>query len=188
KVEEYVLARVVNEVKNQLPHVVSGAVLDFIRLRLESIVLSILKTQQINLFTRPTTTTENLTTLEMKLKLVIMMEANPQSIDSHECHTAFYNTLMDSIALDEIEAMNDPIQEDALKKIPHDDQDPLENHEGEKKWKYQKLVGESSSRKALVTTESTFHETQPSLADQPYDLYEHDVPNVGSVQCPLVSQ
>nr|GEV29555.1 hypothetical protein [Tanacetum cinerariifolium] len=105
--------------------------------------------------TRPTTKTESLTIPEIKVKLVDMMSANPTSFDSHERHTALYNALVNSIAISQVMAKKEPIQEASLKKRPHDDHDPSDNYEGENKMEKQKLAGESSSGKTPVTTKST---------------------------------
>ncbi|GJV87965.1 hypothetical protein Tco_1531903, partial [Tanacetum coccineum] len=52
---------------------------------------------------------------------------------------------------------------------PHDDWDPPKSRELEKKRKKQKLAGKSTPGKAPVITISTYHDTQPSSADQPRD-------------------
>ncbi|GJY10192.1 hypothetical protein Tco_0378377 [Tanacetum coccineum] len=87
---------------------------------------------------------------------------------------------MQTVAPTELKAFVRPRLEstETPKEQPHDDQD-IDNHEGENEKKKQKLIGESSLGKELVTTESTHHDTQPSSADQPHK-YEMPIEEFGN--------
>ncbi|GJW25632.1 hypothetical protein Tco_0039443 [Tanacetum coccineum] len=102
-IEESVQANVQNEVKNQLPKALPDTVSEYIQPRLKHTVLRVLKSNQINMFKTPTTTTDNLIEYEMKLKLYNMMFKS-RSYGSHERHLELYNALMSSMMIDEMEA------------------------------------------------------------------------------------
>ncbi|GJS30067.1 hypothetical protein Tco_0490687 [Tanacetum coccineum] len=121
-IKDSVKANMVNEVKNQLPKMVPDTISDFIQPRLDHTMLQALKTNQINLFTTPTTSSNNLTEYEMKEKLYNMMFKS-RFYYSYDCHLGLYNALMDSMAIDEMQARGKPTHP-ILKKRSHNDQDP----------------------------------------------------------------
>ncbi|GJX63620.1 hypothetical protein Tco_0296520 [Tanacetum coccineum] len=119
-----------------------------VRSRTESSVRHYLNTEPINLTTRQSSSTNNLTLVEMKEKLLNMMTKQSQCLQD-ELDLNVYNALLDALACYErlAKAGKDTWKKDSLKKRSHDDYDH-DNHKGEKK-KKQKRVGESSSRKGI---------------------------------------
>ncbi|GJU25389.1 hypothetical protein Tco_1164010 [Tanacetum coccineum] len=69
----------------------------------------------------------------------------PESNDTHTTHQQLYDTLYESIILDQ-DALDAQDEEPSFHKRSHDNQDPLNNREEENKKKHQKDVGEPSSR------------------------------------------
>ncbi|GJX41747.1 hypothetical protein Tco_0256737 [Tanacetum coccineum] len=72
-IEESVQANMMNEVKNQLPKLIPDVVSNFIQPRVDRTVLQALKSNQISLFTTPTTSSATFTEYELKDKLYNMM-------------------------------------------------------------------------------------------------------------------
>ncbi|GKD06191.1 hypothetical protein Tco_1181165 [Tanacetum coccineum] len=99
-IDELVGAHVINEVKNPLQDVVPKAVEDYIRPRLQSTVLHILRNKRISLTTTPRSSTTNLTIPEMKAKLLDMIYNEPKSIEG-KCNLKPYNALLNVFAQDE---------------------------------------------------------------------------------------
>ncbi|GJS05156.1 hypothetical protein Tco_0321664 [Tanacetum coccineum] len=74
-----------------------------------------MKNNQINLFTTPSpTTTDDLSEMELKIKLYNKMYQN-QSIDTHDIHQQLHNILFKSISLDQ-ECLNAQDTESSLRK------------------------------------------------------------------------
>ncbi|GJZ33756.1 hypothetical protein Tco_0579192 [Tanacetum coccineum] len=165
EIEELVGALVINEDKNQLANIVHDAVADFILPHIHSIVLHVLRTEQISLTTTLRLYTTNITILELKAKLLDMMSNDPDSIKG-EINISHYYALCNFVEQDKRIAKKESCNDEKLKKRACDDQDPPKNHEGEKKYKNHNQAGESSSRKQQVTFESTDYETQPSSTDK----------------------
>ncbi|GJZ44533.1 hypothetical protein Tco_0591788 [Tanacetum coccineum] len=82
-IEKSVQEKVLTKMKKQLPTHVPKAIANFVKPRLNNIVLEVIKNNQINLFTTPsTTTTDDLLELELKIKLYNMMYQN-RSFEIH---------------------------------------------------------------------------------------------------------
>ncbi|GJZ74773.1 hypothetical protein Tco_0639238, partial [Tanacetum coccineum] len=103
------------------------------------------KNNQIILFTTPSlTTTNDLLEMELKIKMYYRMYQN-KSFDSRNIHQQLHNILFKSISLD-LEYLSAQDIELTLRKRPHDDQDPPNDREGEKRSKRRKDARESSSK------------------------------------------
>nr|GEW15034.1 hypothetical protein [Tanacetum cinerariifolium] len=114
--------------EKQLPEYVPNAVADFVKPCLEKTMIEVMKTNQINLFITPSTTsTDDLTEMELKIKLYNRMFQN-RSFETHGTHQQLHNILFDFITLVQ-ENLNTQDTKPTLKKIPHDDQDPPNNLE-----------------------------------------------------------
>ncbi|GKG24711.1 hypothetical protein Tco_0395339, partial [Tanacetum coccineum] len=111
---------------------------------LNNFVLELMKNNEISLFTKPSTNTDDLLKMELKLKLLNRMQLN-KSYETRDTYQQLYNTLYDFITLDQ-EALDDQDAEPSFHKRTHDDQDPPNDREGEKMKKRRKDVGEPSSR------------------------------------------
>ncbi|GKD55245.1 hypothetical protein Tco_1288632 [Tanacetum coccineum] len=81
---------------------------------------------------------------EKTIKLYKRIYQN-HSFETHEIYQQLHNILMDFVTLDQ-ENLDAQDTEPILKKRPHDDQDPPNNHEREKRSKRRKDAGESSSK------------------------------------------
>ncbi|GKE38299.1 hypothetical protein Tco_1461704 [Tanacetum coccineum] len=93
-----------------------------------------MKTNQINLFTRPSTSTNDLLEIYLKLKLLNRIPLN-KSNNTHITHQQLYDTLYESIILDQ-HALDAQAVQSSFHKRSHDNQDPPNNHEGENKKKH----------------------------------------------------
>ncbi|GJT06246.1 hypothetical protein Tco_0840708 [Tanacetum coccineum] len=82
--------------------------------------------------------------IQAKLKLLNRIHLN-KSNDTHTTHQQLYDTLYESIFLDQDE-LDAQDEEPSLHKRSHENQDPPNNREEENKKKHQKDVGEPSSR------------------------------------------
>ncbi|GJW24975.1 hypothetical protein Tco_0038786 [Tanacetum coccineum] len=96
------------------------------------------------MFTQSSTSTDDLSEMELKLKLLNQIHLN-KSNDTHTTHQQLYDTLYESIILDQ-DVLDAQAAQSSFHKRSHDNQDPPNNHEGENKKKRQKDVGEPSSR------------------------------------------
>ncbi|GJY02915.1 hypothetical protein Tco_0361067, partial [Tanacetum coccineum] len=112
--------------------------------RLNTSMLEVMKTNQINHFTQSSTSTDDLSEMDLKLKLLNRIHLN-KSNDTHTTHQQLYVTLYESIILEQ-DALDAQAVQSSFHKRPHDNQDPPNNHEGENKKKHQKDVDEPSSR------------------------------------------
>ncbi|GKE36842.1 hypothetical protein Tco_1460247 [Tanacetum coccineum] len=129
-IEESVQAKIMNEIKKQLPSHMPKAVVDFVKPRLDETVLSVMKNNQIKLFTSSSTTTANLSKMELKIELYNRMYEN-RSFGTNDTHQQLHNILWDSILLDQ-ESLDAQERKPTLKKRPYDNQDPPNDREGEK--------------------------------------------------------
>ncbi|GKF82648.1 hypothetical protein Tco_0244304 [Tanacetum coccineum] len=116
-IEEFVQAKVMLEMKKQIAKHVPNTVADFVKPCLNNTVLEI--------------------------KLYNRMYQN-RCFETHETHQQLHNILMESIITLDQENLDAQDIEPTLKKRPHDDQDPPNNREGEKRMKIRKDAGESS--------------------------------------------
>ncbi|GJR73747.1 hypothetical protein Tco_0086112 [Tanacetum coccineum] len=158
-VQESVSTKVIQEVKNHAPTLVTNVVADIVRPRLHKFVSHILRTEQITLTSSPALSSTNITIPQLKEILYEMMTNN-----------------LDSIA-------------ENLKKQTHDDQDPPKNYDGEKGYKKSRFVGQLSSRNDQAMPDAGDHETQPSATRKTQDRFNEvvdtypdlDVPKNGEI-------
>ncbi|GKD29040.1 hypothetical protein Tco_1239818 [Tanacetum coccineum] len=142
--EKAVQAKVLTEIKKLLPTHISNVVANYVRPRLNTFVLKVMKTNQINLFTQSSTSTNDLSEMDLKIKLPNQIYSN-KSNEIHTTHHQLYDTLYESITLDQ-DALDAQAAQSSFHKRSHDNLDPPNNREGENKKKQRKDVGEPSSR------------------------------------------
>ncbi|GJS96397.1 hypothetical protein Tco_0803365 [Tanacetum coccineum] len=112
-----------------------------------------MKTNQINLFTQSSTTTNDLSNMDLKIKLFNRIHLN-KSNETHTTHQQLYDTLYESITLDQ-DALDAQAARSSFHKRSHDNQDPPNNRKGENKKKRRKDVGEPSSRSSRLAKRRT---------------------------------
>ncbi|GJW20648.1 hypothetical protein Tco_0031270 [Tanacetum coccineum] len=118
-IEKVVQAKVLTEMKKPLPTHVPKALANYVKPCFKNFVLEVMKNNQNSLFTKPSTTTDDLPELELKLKLLNRMHLN-KSHETHDTHQQLYNTLYQSITLDQ-EALDAQDAEPSFHKRTHDD-------------------------------------------------------------------
>nr|GEX54248.1 hypothetical protein [Tanacetum cinerariifolium] len=101
-------------------------------------VRKVMRNNQISLFTKPSTNTDDLSDMELKLKLLNIMQLN-KSYETHDTHQKLYNTLYDFVTLNQ-KAFNAQDVEPCFHKRSHDNQDPLNDHEGRHERKEEKTL------------------------------------------------
>ncbi|GJY99727.1 hypothetical protein Tco_0517157 [Tanacetum coccineum] len=115
--EKVIQAKVLTKIKKLLPTHISNAIANYVKTRLKTSMLELKPLNRIHL---------------------------SKSNDTHTTHQQLYETIYESIILDQ-----DPLDAQAIQssfyKRSHDNQDPHNNREEEKKKKCQKDVGEPSS-------------------------------------------
>ncbi|GKG27954.1 hypothetical protein Tco_0406281 [Tanacetum coccineum] len=130
-----------------------------------------MKNNQISLFTTPSpTTTDDLSKMDLKLKLLNKMYQN-KSFVNHNTRQKLYDTLYESITIDQ-DTLNAQDIEPSLNKRSHDDQDPPNDREGETRKKRRKDAGEPSSRSSKKDKALMVHVHEDTPADQPQDQEE----------------
>ncbi|GJX86030.1 hypothetical protein Tco_0336804 [Tanacetum coccineum] len=97
-----------------------------------------MKTNQINLFTQSSTSIDDLSDMDLKIKLLNRIHSN-KSNKTHTTHQQLYDTLYESITLDQ-DALDTQASQSSFHKSSHDNQDPPNNREEENKKKRQKDV------------------------------------------------
>ncbi|GJX36999.1 hypothetical protein Tco_0250302 [Tanacetum coccineum] len=163
--EKAVQAKVLTNIKRLLPTHILNAIANYVRPRLNTSMLEVMKTNQINLFTQSSTSTDDLLDMDLKIKLLNRIHSN-KSNETHTTHQQLYDTLYESITLDQ-DALDAQAAQSSFHKRSHDNQDPLNNHEGENKKKRRKDVGEPSSRSSrryispMVIVQDDTHAMQP---------------------------
>ncbi|GKD93712.1 hypothetical protein Tco_1373549 [Tanacetum coccineum] len=116
--EKSVQAKVLTEIKKLLPTYIPNAIANYVNPRLNTSVL--------------------------ELKLLHRIHLNKLN-DTHTTHQQLYDTLYESIILDQ-DALDAQAAQSSFHKRSHDNQDPPNKCEGENKKKRQKDVGKPSSR------------------------------------------
>ncbi|GJZ59902.1 hypothetical protein Tco_0615718 [Tanacetum coccineum] len=142
--EKAVQAKVLTEIKKLIPTHIPNAIANYVRPRLNTSMLEVMKTNQINLFTQSSTSTNDLLDMDLKIKLLNRIHLN-KSNKTHTTHQQLYDTLCESITLDQ-DALDAQAAQSSFHKRSHDNQDPSNNHEGENKKKRRKDVGKPSFR------------------------------------------
>ncbi|GJS75859.1 hypothetical protein Tco_0725740 [Tanacetum coccineum] len=142
--EKSVQAKVLTEIKKLLPTHIPNVIVNYVRPRLNTSVLEVMKNNQINLFTQSSTSTNDLLYMDLKIKLLNKIHSN-KSNKTHTTHQQLYDTLYESITLDQ-DALDAQASQLSFHKRSHDNQDPPNNREGKNKKKRRKDVSEPSSR------------------------------------------
>ncbi|GKB09106.1 hypothetical protein Tco_0837418 [Tanacetum coccineum] len=130
--EKAVQARVLIEIKNLLPTHIPKAIANYVRPRLNTSVLEVMQNNQFSLFTKSSTSVDDLSDMDLKSKLLNRTHENKTHLKNQK--------LYDSILLVQ-EALDAQEAEPSFLKRSHDHQDSPNNHEGEKKKKKQKDIG-----------------------------------------------
>ncbi|GJW39347.1 hypothetical protein Tco_0065192 [Tanacetum coccineum] len=142
--EKVIQAKVLTEIQKLLPTHIPDAIVNYVKPRVNTSVLEVMKTNQINLFTQSFTTTDDLSNMGLNIKLLNQIHSN-KSNETHTTHQQLYDTLYESITLDQ-DALDAQAARSSFHKRSHDNQDPPNNRKGENKKKRRKDVGEPSSR------------------------------------------
>ncbi|GKC15111.1 hypothetical protein Tco_1011893 [Tanacetum coccineum] len=93
--------------------------------------MDVTKKNLTNLFKSSSTPSDNSPKYKLKHKLYEMVFQSASYL-THDKDHALYDALQESMQMDELQARYESAQP-SHKKRSHDDQDPLKNHEGEKK-------------------------------------------------------
>ncbi|GJV47336.1 hypothetical protein Tco_1437548 [Tanacetum coccineum] len=128
-------AKVIQEVKNDAPTLVSDAVTDIIRPRLHKDFLHVLR----------------------------------------DVNTDLYIALSKSIEQDKQVVPKDYCKKENLRKRTRDDQDPPDNHEGEKRRKKSRFVGQSSSRNDQTMPNASDRGRQPSSTGKTHEPEDGEI-------------
>ncbi|GJW26168.1 hypothetical protein Tco_0039979 [Tanacetum coccineum] len=100
-IEKAIQAKVLTKMKNQLPTYVLNVIAKYVKPRLNNFVHEVMKNNQISLFTTPSpTTTDDLSKMDLNLKLQNKMHQN-KSHETYNTHQKLYDTLYESITLDQ---------------------------------------------------------------------------------------
>ncbi|GJZ27598.1 hypothetical protein Tco_0572245, partial [Tanacetum coccineum] len=129
----YISEKVLTELKKLLPTHIPKVVENYVRPRLYTSVLDVMKNNQISLFSQSSTSTNDLSQMDLKLKPLNQIYES-KSNTTHPTNQKLYDTLYESVCLDH-DALNAPDAEPSFYKRAHDNQDPPNNHEGEKRKK-----------------------------------------------------
>ncbi|GJY04482.1 hypothetical protein Tco_0370422, partial [Tanacetum coccineum] len=148
-----VQVKVLKEIKKLLPTHIPNAIANYVRPRLNTSVLKVMKTNQINLFTQSSTSTDDLLDMDLKLKLLNQIHSNKTN-ETHTTHQQLYDTLYESITLNQ-DALDAQAAQSSFHKRSHDNHDPPNNREGENKKKRQKDISEPSSRSSSKEVQRT---------------------------------
>ncbi|GJZ66080.1 hypothetical protein Tco_0622776 [Tanacetum coccineum] len=124
--EKAVQARVLIDLKKLLPTHIPKAIANYVRPRLNTSVLEVMKNNQINLFTKPLTNTDDLLKLDLKIKLLHRIQDTKSNV-THPTHQKLYENLHESIFLDH-DALNTQDAKPSFYKRSHDNQDPPNDH------------------------------------------------------------
>ncbi|GJT72259.1 hypothetical protein Tco_1031545 [Tanacetum coccineum] len=139
-----------------------------------------MRNNQISLFTKPSTNIDDLLDMELNLRLLNIIHLNKSNM-THPTHQKLYDTLYDSVTLNQ-EALDVQDAEPSFHKRTHDNQDPLNDHEGENKKKRIKDAGEPSFRSSRKDKSLVVPAQEDTHADQPQDqedAYVQNHPNAG---------
>ncbi|GKB53680.1 hypothetical protein Tco_0904433 [Tanacetum coccineum] len=112
---------------------------------------------QITLTSSSALSTTNITIPQWEETLYEMITNNPYFIIG-DINTDLYIALSKSIKQDKQVVPKDSRKKANLMKRTHDDQDPPENHEGEKRYKKSRFAGQSSSRKDQAMPDASDHD------------------------------
>nr|GEZ91310.1 hypothetical protein [Tanacetum cinerariifolium] len=138
-IKKAIQAKVLIEMKKHLPTYVPNAIAKYVKPRLNNSVCKVMQNNQISLFTiRPPTKVDDLSEMDLKLKLLNRMHQN-KSYETQNMHQKLYGTLYESITLDQ-EALDAQDAEQSFNKRSHDDWDPLNDREGKTRKKERRML------------------------------------------------
>nr|GEW87997.1 hypothetical protein [Tanacetum cinerariifolium] len=163
--EKGVQAKVLTEIKKRLPTHIPNVLANYVKPLLYTSVLEVIKNNQISLFTQSSTSTNDLSKLDLKIKLLHKIQES-KSNTTHPTNQKLYDTLYESVCLDH-EALNDLDAKPSFHKWAHDNQDPPNNREGEKKKKHRKDVGEPFSKSSRRNKSPMVHAQDDTPDIQP---------------------
>ncbi|GJS53534.1 hypothetical protein Tco_0626896 [Tanacetum coccineum] len=143
-IDKVVHAKVLTKMKKLLPTHVLNSVANYVKPGLNNSIREVMRNNHIRLFTKPSTSADDLSEMVLKLKLLNRIHLN-KSNTTHPTHQKLYDTLYESINLDQ-EALDAQDVEPSFHKRYHVYQDPPNDHERENMKKKRKNVGEPSSR------------------------------------------
>ncbi|GJT69183.1 hypothetical protein Tco_1028469 [Tanacetum coccineum] len=178
-IDKVVHAKVLTKMKKLLPTHVSHAVVNYVKPKLNNPVHEVMRYNQISLFTKPSTNTNDLSELDLKLKLLNIIYLNKSKrlillIGS-------FVILYEFICINQ-DALNAQDAEPSFHKRTYNDHDPPNNREREKKKKRRKDVGEPFSRSSrkekslMVQAQEDTHVYQSQYEE---DAYVQQRPNAG---------
>nr|GEV53656.1 hypothetical protein [Tanacetum cinerariifolium] len=142
-----------------------------------------MKTNKINLFTQSSTSTDHLTAIDLKIKLLNRIHSN-KSNETHTTHQKLYDTLYETITIYQ-DALDAQVAQSSFHKRSHDNQDPPNNREGENKKKNQKDFDEPSSRSSRRNRSLVVIVQDDTPAMQPLDQADiliQKIPNQNGFQ------
>ncbi|GJZ83847.1 hypothetical protein Tco_0649020 [Tanacetum coccineum] len=96
-IEKAIQARVLTEIKKLLPTHIPKVIANYVRTRLNTSVLKVMQNNQISLFAKTSTSVDDLSDMDPKLKLLNKIHENK----THPTNQKLYDTLYDSILLDQ---------------------------------------------------------------------------------------
>ncbi|GJU33303.1 hypothetical protein Tco_1176892 [Tanacetum coccineum] len=137
-------AKFLTEMKKLLPTHVLKAVANYVKPRLNNSVREVMQNNQISLVTKSSTLVDDLSEIDLKLKLLNKIHSN-KSNKAHTTHQKLYDTHIESIYIEQT-TINAQDAEPSFHKRTHDNQDPPNYREGENRKKRKKDAGEPSSR------------------------------------------
>ncbi|GKC63933.1 hypothetical protein Tco_1096531, partial [Tanacetum coccineum] len=132
--EKAIQARVLTEIKKHLPTHIPKVVSNYVRPLLNTFVIDVMKNNQLSLFTKPSTSTDDLSDMDLKLKLLHRIHES-KSNTNHPTNHKLYDTLYESVCLDH-DALKAQDAEPSFHKRSHDNQDPPNNRDGENRKKH----------------------------------------------------
>ncbi|GKE34163.1 hypothetical protein Tco_1453485, partial [Tanacetum coccineum] len=97
--EKAVKAKVLTKMKKLLPTHILKAVANYVRPRLNTFLLDVMKNNQINLFTQSSTSTDDLSEMDLNLKPMNQIYKS-KSNTTHPTNQKLYDTLYESVYLD----------------------------------------------------------------------------------------
>ncbi|GJU95785.1 hypothetical protein Tco_1320541 [Tanacetum coccineum] len=115
-------AKVLTEIKKLLPTHIPNAISNYFKPHLNTSVLEVMKTNQINLFTQSSTSIDDLSEMDLKLKRLNRIHLN-KSNDTHTTHQKLYDIHYESIILDQ-DALDAQALQSSFHKRSQDNKDP----------------------------------------------------------------
>ncbi|GJV19077.1 hypothetical protein Tco_1368097 [Tanacetum coccineum] len=162
-----VQAKVLTKIKKLLPTHIPNAIANYVKPCLNTSVLEVMKTNQINLFIQSSTSTDDLSDMDLKIKLLNRIHSI-KSNETHTTHHQLYDTLYESIIFDQ-DALDAQAAQSSFHKRSHDNPDPPNNRKGENKKKHQKDADKPSSRSSRQNRSPVVIVQDDTLSMQPLD-------------------